>query len=105
VSKLTNTAEDQHAKPKKQRVRVARRRATPQDSFAYAPRRPFFLIGDTFGGGSITGETLLVYRPAQKTAEGCSADKQKKQNRRTSHRDHPSVGRLPLTSPTALHAA
>jgi alcohol dehydrogenase class IV len=43
----------------------------------------------TIGGGSITGETLLVYRPAQKTAEGCSADKQKSK----------TVGRPTATTP------
>ena len=42
VQKLTKTAKVQRAKPKKQRVRVARRRAMPQDSFAYAPPRPLF---------------------------------------------------------------
>jgi hypothetical protein len=35
-------AKVQRAKPKKQRVWIARRRATPRDTFAYAPPRPFF---------------------------------------------------------------
>jgi hypothetical protein len=42
VQNLAITTQIQRAKPKKQRVRVARRRATPQDSFAYAPPRPWF---------------------------------------------------------------
>jgi len=42
VQKVTRAAKVQRAKPKEQRVRMARRRATPQDSFAYAPPRPLF---------------------------------------------------------------
>jgi hypothetical protein len=39
--KSTQTAKVARGKPKKQKVWVARRRAPPQDSFAYAPPRPF----------------------------------------------------------------
>jgi hypothetical protein len=39
--KPSKTAKVARGKPKKQKVWVARRRAPPQDSFAYAPPRPF----------------------------------------------------------------
>jgi hypothetical protein len=41
IQKPTETAKVARAKPKKQKVWVARRRAPPQDSLAYALPRPF----------------------------------------------------------------